>query len=56
MVQSTNVSYIATTEVSVGDWMVYMMATSFTEGKQPIKLGDHYDKISSKLPALEPGR
>ena len=56
MVQATNVSYIATQEVSVGDWMVYIMSTSFTNGKQPIKLGDHYDKIRSKLPALEPGR
>jgi hypothetical protein len=55
MVQATNVSYIATHEVSVGDWMVYMMSTSFTEGKQPILLSDHYDKIRSKLPALVPG-
>ena len=52
MVEATNLSYIATTEVSVGDWMVYMMSTSFTDSKKPISLGDHYDKIRSKLPAL----
>ncbi len=56
MVKATNQSYVATTEVSVGDWMVYLMSTSFTDGKQPIRLGDHYEIIRSKLPALEPGR
>ncbi len=56
MVEATNLSYIATTEVSVGDWMVYMMSTSFKDSKKPISLGDHYDKIRSKLPALGPGR
>jgi formylglycine-generating enzyme required for sulfatase activity len=56
MVQATNVSYVASTEVSVGDWMVYLMSTSFTDSKQPIRLGDHYDQIRSKLPALGPGR
>jgi hypothetical protein len=56
IVEATNLSYIATQEVSVGDWMVYMLSTSFTEDHQTIHLGDHYNTIRTKLPALGPGR
>lgn len=56
MIKATNLSYIATHEVSVGDWLVYIASTSFTEDNKTINLGDHYDKILSKLPALGPGR
>ncbi|HSF90422.1 MAG TPA: hypothetical protein VLA46_13455 [Saprospiraceae bacterium] len=56
IVQATNVSYIATHEVSLGDWLVYIASTSFTEDQKIIHLGDHYNAIRSKLPALEPGR
>ncbi|HQW25148.1 MAG TPA: hypothetical protein PLV75_04305 [Saprospiraceae bacterium] len=56
MVKATNLSDIATHEVSIGDWLVYIISTSFTDGKQPIKLGEHYNIIRSKLPALGTGR
>lgn len=56
IVQATNLSYMASYEVSVGDWLVYMASTSFKEEYKEVHLADHYDAIFSKLPALTEGR
>jgi hypothetical protein len=44
--------YLAPEEVSIGDWLVYILSTSFTGNNKTIKLGDHNDIIKSKLPVL----
>jgi hypothetical protein len=48
-------NYIARHEVSVGDWITYIVSTSFTDDQATISLGDHRDKLESKLPALNLG-
>lgn len=55
VVKGPEANYISVREVSVGDWLTYMVTTSFT-GDKKVSLGDHYDKVLSKLPALGPGR
>lgn len=45
--------FISSQEVSVRDWLTYVVATSFEESDSVIFLGDHMDKISSKLPDLD---
>jgi hypothetical protein len=55
LIQGPDSNYIATYEVSVGDWIAYIVTTSFTADYKTIKLGDHLDKIQSKLPVLKPG-
>jgi len=55
LTQGINSNYIAIDEVSVGDWITYIVTTSFTADYKTIKLGDHLDKIQSKLPVLKPG-
>ena len=44
--------FISPEEVSVREWLTYVVATSFEESDSVIYLGDHMDKISSKLPDL----
>ena len=55
IVKGPEANYIAVREVSVGDWLTYMLTTSFAQDME-VSLGDHYDLILSKLPALGPGR
>ena len=55
LIHGTESYYIARHEVSIGDWLAYILATSFTEKNATITLSDHPDKIYSKLPVLEPG-
>lgn len=43
-------NYISEYEVSVGEWITYIITTSFIENEKPIYLGDHLDIIKSKLP------
>ncbi len=56
MVKGPGENYISVAETSVGDWLTYILTTSFTGDQKEIKLGEHYDKILTKLPALSPGR
>lgn len=48
-------TYIAPEEVSVGDWLTYIVATSFPEEGKTVMLGDHYELIRSKLPVPDSG-
>jgi hypothetical protein len=48
-------NYISPEEVSIGDWLTYVAATSFPEGVMTVKLGDHYEQLQSKLPVLGGG-
>jgi len=45
-----NAKNISSHEVSIGEWITYIVTTSFTENEKPIHLGDHLDNIKSKLP------
>ena len=56
VVKGPGENYISVAETSVGDWLTYILTTSFTGDQKEIKLGEHYDKILPKLPALGPGR
>jgi hypothetical protein len=49
----TNPNYISTYEVSLRDWITYLVSTSVAENNNAIFLGDHLEKINSKLPDLE---
>lgn len=42
---------ISAREVSIKDWLTYMITSSFDDQKEPITLANHIDIISSKLPA-----
>ena len=55
LIKGTTTFIIAKHEVSVGDWIAYIAATSFTEDDKIIKLGDHWNNIYSKLPVFKPG-
>lgn len=48
-------NYISEYEVSIGEWITYIVTTSFQDNDQPIFLGDHIDLIASKLPESEMG-
>lgn len=56
VVKGPDADYVSVREVSVGDWLTYVATTSFAEEDKVVSLGDHYDKILTKLPALGPGR
>lgn len=45
--------FISPHEVSTGDWITYIVATSFDKSDTFINLSNHIDIISSKLPDLE---
>ncbi|HLO52895.1 MAG TPA: hypothetical protein VK169_01330 [Saprospiraceae bacterium] len=45
-----NAKNISSHEVSIGEWITYIVTTSFIENEKPIYLGDHLDIIKSKLP------
>lgn len=51
--QTENKNSINTFEVSTGDWITYIVATSFEKTDTIINLGDHLDIINSKLPDLK---
>lgn len=50
--QSDNKNSINIFEVSTGDWITYIVATSFDKSDTIINLGDHLNIINSKLPDL----
>jgi hypothetical protein len=41
---------ISANEVTINDWLTYIVTSSFDSQKEPISLADHADIISSKLP------
>lgn len=49
---ATNTKKISVCEVSIQDWITYIVSTSFSEKDDNIYLSDHLEKISSKLPEL----
>lgn len=51
--KNTNANLISKCEVSVRDWMTYLVSTSFPGEDEVIFLGDQLDKIGSKLPELD---
>ena len=58
---NTNTNHISRYEVSVSDWITYMVATTFRDHNrtirddnyEPFNLGDSIEKIKLKLPELE---
>jgi len=44
---------ISTFEVSIGDWMTYIIKSSFEDHHKPISLSEHRFKIEDKLPFSE---
>lgn len=50
--QIDHTDYISPEEVSIGDWMTYVIATSFPQADKAVWLGDYSDQIKSKLPTL----
>ncbi len=46
-------NYISKYEVTIGEWITYVVTSSFNNNEQPIFLGDHLDVITSKLPLSE---
>jgi hypothetical protein len=48
-----NLNFVDDREVSVRDWITYMIATGFPETDSAIYLSNHLDKIKSKLPDLK---
>jgi len=46
-------NHVSKYEVSVGEWITYIVVTSFTQRDTAIYLSDHLDQINSKLPELK---
>lgn len=44
--------FILPEEVTVGDWLTYIVATSLPEGNGAVRLGDHQELIQAKLPVM----
>ena len=55
LIKGTTSTIIAKHEVSVGEWIAYIVSTSFTGDIKIIELGDHWDAIYSKLPVFKLG-
>ncbi len=51
--ENSDKNFISPLEVTTGDWITYIVATSFEKSDTFINLSDHIDIISSKLPDLE---
>ena len=49
----SNKYYIESYEVSIGDWITYIVTSSFSELDGAVFLGDHTELIKDKLPELE---
>jgi len=50
-----NKNYISKYEVTIGEWITYVVTTSFNNNEKPICLGDHLDVVTSKLPSPDMG-
>jgi hypothetical protein len=50
-----NYKNISSHEVSIGEWITYIVATSFQDNDRPIHLGEHLDRIATKLPESDMG-